>query len=107
MVELTPELEKRLLMIVPLVVKWIEKDKKLKETEIQTFYKLYADIYDWAKDATYEDLMKFNKKYENDKHYEEYFKILLSPKGREYSKYLLQLANEWKPKFVKFSQINE
>ena len=107
MTELTPEMEKRLLEMLPLVVRWIKKNKKLKDTELQAFYKIYSDIYEFAKDMTYEETMQFNKKYENDSRYGEHLKVLLSPKGREYVKYLLQIGRQWKPKFVEFSQLDE
>jgi len=105
MIELTPEKEKRLLEIIPLAVRWIKKEKKLSDTEIQTFYNIYRDIYEFAKDMTYEEVMEFNERYKNDSQYGEYIKVLLSPKGREYIKYLLQIAQEWKPQYVKFSKI--
>jgi len=107
MTELTPEIEKRLLEIIPLAVKWLKKKKELKGTELQAFYKIYSDIYEFAKDMTYEEVIEFNKKYENDRKYGEHVKVLLSPEGREYIKYLLKLGQEWKPKFVEFFQLYE
>lgn len=102
MVELSPQMEKRLLEVVPIVTEWAKKEVKFTDAKLAAFYKIYPDVYEWARITTYDEIMAFILKYENDRLIGPHMKVLLSPKGRAYVRYLMRLAREWEPHMVQF-----
>jgi len=100
-------MEKRLLTTVSIVAKWAKYEVRLTDKKITAYYRLYPEVYEIAKTMTFDEIIEFIKKYENDETYGKNMKVLLSPEGREYVRYLVQLAQEWKPQFVKFSKIEK
>jgi len=94
MAKLSPEMEKLLLTMIPRVVGWLRMGKELTKSEIKVFRKLYPDIVQFAENATIEDFLEFNAKYQNHKIYGEHLKVFLTQEGVEYLEYLLELAED-------------
>jgi len=95
---LTPELEKKLLVMTPRFVeiaKSVELGKKLSKAEVEAIRKMYPDVFEFAKNATFEEVMEFNHKYQDHKTYGEYLRFFQKPEGKELIEYLLNLAKEY------------
>jgi len=98
MEKLTPKLEKKLLVMMPRFVeiaKSIELGNKLSKAEVEAIRKMYPDVFEFAKNAIFEEVIEFNHKYQDHKTYGEYVRFFLKPESKELIENFLNIAKEY------------
>lgn len=79
--EMDNEKELRILSTLPIIIDWIQTEKRLTDSEIESLKKIYPEQYEFAKNTTLEEIIEMNSRYLDSKIYGKHLKIVLSPQG--------------------------
>ena len=86
-VEIDSEKQKQIVKLFPMlsfVVKWIEKDTKLSDSDLMRLKNIYPEQYEIVKNSTFEEIIEIDKQYCDHPIYGDLIKIVLSEQGIEW-----------------------
>jgi len=101
-VEIDSEKQKQIVKLFPMlsfVVKWIEKDTKLSDSDLMRLKNIYPEQYEFAKNTTLEEIIEMNSRYLDSKIYGKHLKIVLSPQGIKWLARTLPIVREYSAKY--------
>ena len=95
--KLDSEIEKRILETLPLITRFFKNDMRLTENQFKPLVKFHHEAFEWARNSTPEEFNTFLIDHRDNRIFKEHIDVLLSPEGRKYTKYLLELTKKWAP----------
>jgi len=88
------ELEKEVMMYIPAVVEWIERGQDITEADIRNLREVVPAHFEYSKNLTFEDVIKWNEKYLCNPTLKESIEILMSDKGKDWLKRNLSILKK-------------
>jgi len=95
--QMDPEMEKRVLEVLPLVARFVKNDMKLTENQFKPLARFHHEAFEWARNSTVEEINAFLLVHRDNRIFHDHIEVLLSPKGRAFTNYLYELAKKWGP----------
>jgi hypothetical protein len=78
------ELEREVLMYIPTVVEWIERGQDITEADVRSLREVVPAHFEYSRNLSFDEILKWNEKYLNEPTLKEYIKILMSDKGKDW-----------------------
>lgn len=94
--ETIPEKDRKFLVLLPLIVNWIKRNRSLSEAELRLYYDMYPEQVDIALSTPESRMIEFLTRYREDAFYGSYVKAILSHEGIEWLRGTLRQLREFR-----------
>jgi len=81
-VSVDSELEKEIMIYLPAVVGWIEREEDITEADVKNLRDLMPDHLEFGKKVSFEEVISMNKRFIDDPTWGKYITVILSDKGK-------------------------